>query len=67
MPRLLIKTTGIFKGDAHAYRAATAIEAGGLSYAMMTDMFRTGQSPIMRAVMASVIWFGYSEFVDSMP
>ena len=64
MPRLILKLTK--NHDAHLYRAATAVEAGTLSYAMMTDMLQTNQSPMVRAAIAAAIWYGYSEFVDNL-
>ena len=64
MPRLILKLTK--NHDQHLYRAAAALEAGGLSYAMMTDMLRTNQPPMIRAAIAAAIWFGYSEMVDNM-
>ena len=64
MPRLILKLTK--NHDAHLYRADTAVEAGSLSYAMMTDMLQTNQSPMIRAAIAAVIWYGYSEMVDNV-
>ena len=64
MPRLILKLSK--NHDAHLYRAATAVEAGTLSYLMMTDMLQTNQSPIVRAAIAAALWFGYSEMVDNV-
>ena len=64
MPRLFLKLTK--NHDPHLYRAATAAEVGGLSYVMMTDMLQTNQPPMIRAAIAAVVFFGYSEMVDNM-
>ena len=66
MPRLVLKL--MKNHDAHLYRAATAVEAGGLAYATMTDMLpmMANQPPMVKAAIAAAIWFGYSEFVDNL-
>ena len=64
MPRLALKLMN--NHDPHLYRVATAAEVGGLSYVMMTDMLQTNQPPMIRAAIAAVVFYGYSEMVDSM-
>ena len=64
MPRLVLKLMN--NHDPHLYKAATATEVGGLSYVMMTDMLQTNQPPVIRAAIAAVVFFGYSEMVDNM-
>ena len=66
MPRLVLKLTK--NRDQHFYRAATAVEAGGLAYATRTDMLpmMANQPPMVKAAMAAAIWFSYSEFVDNL-
>ena len=64
MPRLVLKL--MKNHDAHLYRAATAVEAGTLSYMSIMDTLGTRQSPMIRAAIAAAIWYGYSEFVDNL-
>ena len=64
MPRLILKLSK--NHDAHLYRAATAVEAGALSYVSIMDTLGTRQSPMVRAAIAAALWYGYSEFVDNL-
>ena len=64
MPRLALIL--LKNHDAHMYRAATAVEAGALSYMSIMDTLGTRQSPMVRGLMAAAIWYGYSEFVDNL-
>ena len=67
MPRLLIKTTGVFKNDQHMYKSAEAIEAGTLAYVTATDYFGIQQPLTARCIMAGVLWYFYSDYVDGLP
>jgi hypothetical protein len=66
MPRVLLKVMNI--RDPMLYSAATAVEAGALGlYVIKNDIFRIGQSDMVRTALASAGFWAYGMAVDAMP